>query len=76
MGNATVKGRVTINTEHCKGCGLCVAFCPKEVLREGEALNQLGYHPVQAVDSEGEDGCNGCARCALICPDAAITVYR
>jgi 2-oxoglutarate ferredoxin oxidoreductase subunit delta len=67
-------GHVTINTENCKGCGLCVAFCPKGVLCEGDDLNALGYHPVEFI--EGEDGCNGCARCALICPDAAVTVYR
>ena len=23
-----------------------------------------------------KDGCTGCAICALVCPDAAITVYR
>jgi len=23
-----------------------------------------------------KDGCTGCAICAIVCPDAAITVYR
>ncbi|MDY6932460.1 MAG: 4Fe-4S binding protein [Halobacteriota archaeon] len=23
-----------------------------------------------------EDGCTGCATCALVCPEAAIEVYR
>ncbi|HWR28989.1 MAG TPA: 4Fe-4S binding protein, partial [Negativicutes bacterium] len=23
---------VTINEKFCKGCGICVAFCPKQVL--------------------------------------------
>ncbi|MGN0134720.1 MAG: 4Fe-4S binding protein, partial [Anaerotignum sp.] len=26
------KGKVTINEVICKGCGLCVSVCPKNVL--------------------------------------------
>jgi len=33
-----------------------------------------GYHPAELVDPEG--ACTGCAICSVICPDAAITVYR
>jgi len=35
-------------------------------------LTPKGYHPAQIV----REGCTGCAICAVICPDAAITVYR
>jgi 2-oxoglutarate ferredoxin oxidoreductase subunit delta len=40
----------------------------------GERLNARGYHPVELLDRESK--CTGCALCAMMCPDAAITVYR
>jgi 2-oxoglutarate ferredoxin oxidoreductase subunit delta len=35
-------------------------------------LTPKGYHPVHLV----AEGCTGCAICAVVCPDAALTVYR
>jgi 2-oxoglutarate ferredoxin oxidoreductase subunit delta len=35
-------------------------------------LTPKGYHPAYVF----KEGCTGCAICALVCPDAAITVYR
>jgi len=69
-------GHVVVEKDSCKGCGLCVAFCSKDVLRLATDLNQLGYHPVEMHTDDGAEECTGCARCALMCPDAAITVYR
>ncbi len=40
-------GAPTIDREHCKGCGLCVEFCPFGHLRIDEELNVAGYHPAQ-----------------------------
>jgi 2-oxoglutarate ferredoxin oxidoreductase subunit delta len=56
---------VQINREWCKGCGICVAFCPKHVL-------ELDEHD-KVVVKRLED-CNACGLCELRCPDMAIEV--
>jgi len=65
-------GKITINTERCKGCGLCVTVCPKGGIIISKQSNKSGYFPAEKNDSD----CTGCALCAIICPDAAIGVYR
>ncbi|MCX7680475.1 MAG: 4Fe-4S binding protein [Anaerolineae bacterium] len=68
------KGVVVIDEDRCKGCGLCVAFCPQQVLQLAEGrFNAKGYTPVTAANVEA---CTGCAACATICPDVVFTVYR
>jgi len=62
-------GAVRILRERCKGCGFCVAFCPKGVLVLSEEFNRKGYHPPEVIDS---DGCVDCHLCEMICPDFAI----
>jgi len=50
-----------------------VSACPQSVLAlDMENLTPKGYHPVYLT----KDGCTGCAICALVCPEAALTVYR
>ena len=63
-------GKIIINTERCKGCGLCVVVCPHNCIRVSEKSNKKGYFP---AESDSED-CTGCAMCAIICPDVVITV--
>ncbi len=68
-----VTGWIEVDDLYCKGCELCVAACPQDVIiLDMQRLTPKGYHP--AILS-GE-GCTGCAICAIVCPDAAITVYR
>jgi 2-oxoglutarate ferredoxin oxidoreductase subunit delta len=69
-----IQGRITIDSERCKGCELCTTVCPQRVIRMSVSFNAKGYHPAQLVDPGG--ACTGCAVCAIICPDTAITVYR
>jgi len=72
-GSKTVKskGTVTIATEVCKGCELCIPACPPDVLSMSTTVNHLGYHYPELVD-----GCTGCAACLLICPDFVFEVFR
>ncbi len=65
-------GKIKINTERCKGCGLCVIVCPKECIVISEQSNKKGYFPAKALNK----GCTGCGSCALICPEAVIEVLK
>ncbi|MGC9372885.1 MAG: 4Fe-4S dicluster domain-containing protein [Thermovirgaceae bacterium] len=56
---------VMINKAWCKGCGLCVTVCPKNVL---ELDDNLKSDPLRMAD------CIGCRQCENICPDLAITI--
>lgn len=53
-----------IRENYCKGCGVCVAFCPKHVLE----LKNGKVFPARP------DDCIGCRMCELRCPDYAIEV--
>ena len=68
-----MKGHIIINQELCKGCELCIQFCPKKLIILSDTLNQAGYLPSVFKDSKE---CTGCATCAVVCPEVAIEVYR
>jgi len=65
--------RITIDERHCKGCGLCVEFCPRGVLAISTRLSASGVNPATIVN---EEECTGCANCVAMCPDAAIELAR
>lgn len=66
------RGRVEVNEEECKGCGLCVAACPPHVMKLSDRFNGRGYHPAAYLG----EGCTGCGICFYACPEpGAITVY-
>jgi len=65
------RGQVFIIPERCKGCEICVRFCPKDVLQVSEQTNAKGYHyPDIAPGKAGE--CVNCQFCTLVCPEFAI----
>ena len=67
------KGRIEVNERLCKGCDLCVDACPQHVLALAmDRITPKGYHPASLI----ADGCTGCAVCTVVCPGAAITVFR
>jgi 2-oxoglutarate ferredoxin oxidoreductase subunit delta len=66
--------KVEFREERCKGCGLCVAVCPKKIISlKTTVLNSKGYHPAGV---EEMDKCIGCTMCATICPDNVIEVWK
>ncbi len=74
MASETRKGRVEIKVDQCKGCGLCVSVCPKNVLElQMDTINAKGYSPSKAVRM---DDCIACGNCAITCPDSVISVYK
>jgi NAD-dependent dihydropyrimidine dehydrogenase PreA subunit len=60
------RGEVVVFDNWCKGCGLCVAFCPREVLE----MNNGGVSVV------APERCIACHWCDTHCPDFAIIVRR
>ena len=61
------RGQVVIFGTWCKGCRLCVEFCPTHVL----ALDPNGHLVVVAPEK-----CTACHWCDTHCPDLAIIVTR
>jgi 2-oxoglutarate ferredoxin oxidoreductase subunit delta len=65
--------KVAINQELCKGCGICIEFCPTKALAFSDFLNSKGVRPVALRDP---NACRLCGLCELYCPDFAIAVAK
>jgi 2-oxoglutarate ferredoxin oxidoreductase subunit delta len=62
---------IEINDNLCKGCDICIEFCPTDVFRKSDKLNRRGYYlPVVARLDE----CTVCRLCELLCPELAIVL--
>jgi len=64
---------ILINDARCKGCGLCIIACPKQLIALDDKPNSQGY---TLAAFSGAEKCTGCALCARMCPDVAITVFK
>ena len=63
-GKTEVAAELAINREWCKGCGICMAFCPREALfldEKGKAEKDL-------------EKCTACGVCEIFCPDFALSI--
>ncbi len=64
---------ITIIKDFCKGCGFCIASCPKKVYELSDEMNAKGYrlpNPIRIED------CTECGLCELYCPDFAIIIEK
>ena len=65
--------KVKIDEKLCKGCYLCVRFCPMGVFVRSELIGELGYNVARV---EFPEKCTGCKACLLYCPDFAVAVEK
>jgi 2-oxoglutarate ferredoxin oxidoreductase subunit delta len=59
------KFEVEFYRDWCKGCGICVAFCPAGAL----SLNDIGEPEISKPEL-----CTGCTWCEIRCPDFSVQV--
>ena len=65
--------KIQVLEKYCKSCRLCLSACPRDVLQIGTRGNELGYEVAEM--KEGAE-CIGCKMCAVMCPEAAIEVFK
>ena len=67
------KGKIIIDADRCKGCGLCIDACPNKNIYLSEEADLRG---IRVARYDNADECNACKFCYEVCPDVAITVYK
>ncbi len=58
---------LTINTETCKACGLCVAVCPAQLMKKADTAG-ISFR------ADRLPFCIKCGQCMAICPSQSIIV--
>jgi len=64
MAKKRLKEHVIVR-EWCKGCGICVRFCPQQVLELDENEKACAVRA---------DDCVCCRMCEMRCPDLSISI--
>ncbi len=67
----TVKD-IMIKKDLCKGCGICIDVCPRNVLTGSDEINEYGLYYPMVSDLKR---CIVCRLCELYCPDFAVEVH-
>ncbi|WP_456418944.1 4Fe-4S dicluster domain-containing protein [Methanocaldococcus infernus] len=64
---------IRIDEKLCKGCYICINFCPRKVFTISNELNDKGIYPSKPEKAEL---CTYCRICEFMCPDQAIVVIK
>jgi 2-oxoglutarate ferredoxin oxidoreductase subunit delta len=65
--------KIHIDEKVCKGCALCIHYCPRSVFTLATQHNEKGYVIAQVTHPED---CTGCKLCEISCPDLAIYIEK
>ncbi|MCM8819246.1 MAG: 4Fe-4S binding protein [Candidatus Omnitrophica bacterium] len=63
---------VIIEKDKCKGCQLCIFYCPTKKIVLSSELNKKGIKFAKPTDNIN---CIGCGFCFVVCPDNCIEIY-
>jgi len=69
MTETVLEQKIVVVSRLCKGCAICVDFCPMKVL---EMSNSTKSIPIL----KNSQKCTKCAVCEIMCPDFAIFVVK
>jgi len=65
--------QVYVDIAVCKGCALCIHYCPRAVFSLASRHNEKGYIVAEVTNPEQ---CTGCRLCEISCPDLAIYIEK
>jgi 2-oxoglutarate ferredoxin oxidoreductase subunit delta len=69
---ATIEApRIVILEDLCKGCGICLDFCPAKILKTSSRMTKKGTFAPEVTDPSK---CTACRICQYYCPDLAIFI--
>jgi len=63
--------RIIIVEDLCKGCGICIDFCPAKILKTSRRMTKKGIFSPEVIDPVK---CTACRICQYYCPDFAIFI--
>jgi 2-oxoglutarate ferredoxin oxidoreductase subunit delta len=63
--------KIDLKREWCKGCGVCIEICPKDVFDRESKISSRGFREIVIRQPEK---CTGCMLCEMLCPDLVITI--